>query len=190
MLRYADLKPGTVFSFENSPWVVLESRLVKLQRQKPTLKAKIKNLKTGSIVMQAFTQADTFNEVDAQTRAIKFVYSHRGKFIFSEIDDPSKRMEFDETFVGDKAKYLKPKSDVEVLMIDDEIVDIQLPIKMVFKITECPPEFKGNTATGGTKVATIETGAQITVPMFIEVGDEIVINTEEDKYIERAQKTN
>jgi len=190
MLRYADLKPGTVFSFENSPWVVLESRLVKLQRQKPTLKAKIKNLKTGSIVMRAFTQADSFNEVDAQTRTIKFIYGHRGKYIFAEINDPSKRMEFGEDFVGDKIKYLKPKSDVDVLVIDDQIVDIELPIKMVFKVTECPPGFKGNTATGGTKVATIETGTQVTVPMFIEVGDDIVINTEEETYIERAQKTN
>ena len=93
-----------------------------------------------------------------------------------------------EEFLGDIVKWLKPKSEVEALTIDGEIAEINVPIKMVFKITECPPGLKGNTVSGGTKVATIETGAQITVPMFIEEGDEILVNTEEGNYIERASK--
>jgi len=187
-MKYTDLKRGVVFSFENNVWVVLESALVKMQSQKPTLKTKIRNLKTGAVVIKAFTQAQTFDEVETETKKLLFVYGHRGKFVFSEIDDSSKRMEYSEEFLGDIVKWLKPKSEVEVLTIDGEIAEINVPIKMVFKITECPPGLKGNTVSGGTKVATIETGAQITVPMFIEEGDEILVNTEEGNYIERASK--
>jgi elongation factor P len=188
MLKYTDLKKGVVFSFENNIWVVLEFALVKMQSQKPTLKTKIRNLKTGAIVMKAFTQAQTFEEVETENKKIMFVYGHRGKYTFSEIDDPSKRMEFDEEFLGDIVKYLKPKSEVDALIIDGQIAEINVPIKMALKVTECPPGFKGNTVTGGTKVATLETGVQVSVPMFIEVGDEVLVNTEEGNYIERVSK--
>jgi elongation factor P len=188
MLKYTDLKKGVIFLLENDPWVVLESTLVKLQRQKPILKAKIKNLKTGAIVTKSFTQADEFEEAELKTKKIKFIYSHRGKYVFSEINDPSKRIELQEEVVDDVKKYLKQNAEVEAVLIDKKIVEIRLPIKMEFEVIECPPSFKGNTATGGTKVATIETGAKINVPMFIEVGDIIRVNTQEDRYVERVRK--
>ncbi len=188
MLRYTDLKKGVVFLMDNNPWIVIESRLVKLQRQKPIVKAKIKNLKTGTTVEKTFTQADEFEEAEIETKKIKFLYSHRGKFVFIEDDDPSKRLELTEELIGENAKFLKKGAEVEAILIDDKIVGIKLPIKMDFKVIEAPPSFKGDTAQGGTKQVTIETGAKINVPMFIEEGDIIRINTQDGSYVERVQK--
>lgn len=190
MLKYSDLKKGIIFTFQGDPWVVLDSKLVKLQRQKPVLKSKIRNLKSGSVITASFTQSDQFEEAGIERRKIKFVYSHRGSNIFSEIKNPSKRMEISEDIIGEKKDYLKPNSEVEAVLIDNEIVDIQLPVKAEFKVIECPPSFKGNTAVGGTKTAVVETGAKINVPMFIQTGDIIRINTQEGSYVERVEKSN
>lgn len=188
MLKYTDLKKGTIFSHENQPWLVLDYSFVKMQQRRPVAKVKIKNLKTGSIILKTFQQSDQLDEIDYSSRAIKFVYSHRGKNVFCEINDPSQRMELSDEMIKEKLKFLKNNSEVEAILINDEIVDIRLPIKMDFMVKECPPSFKGNTATGGTKIAILETGATINVPLFIEPGDIIRVNTEENTYVERVKK--
>jgi len=187
MLKYTDLKKGVIFLMDDKPFLVLESTLVKLQRQKPILKAKIKNLKTGAIITQSFTQADEFEEAEVEKKPLKFLYSHRGKFVFIEPQKPQNRIEFNEDFIGEKWKYLKKGAQVNAVIINDQIVAIELPIKMEFKVVETPPSFKGDTAQGGTKTATIETGAKINVPMFIEVGNIIRVNTQDGTYVERVK---
>ena len=187
MLKYSDLKKGVIFLYKGDPWLVLGSSLVKLQRQKPTLKAKIKNLKTGVVTYQNFTQADNFEEAELNYEPIKFIYAHRGRYVFCKADNPAKRFELDEDFLGEKMKYLKANTQLDAVMLDEKIIDVKLPIKMEFKVTEAPPSFKGNTAQGGTKIVVIETGAKINVPMFIEVGDIIRVNTETGEYVERAK---
>jgi len=187
MLKYTDLKKGVIFLMDDKPFLVLESTLVKLQRQKPILKAKIKNLKTGAIITQSFTQADEFEEAEVEKKPLKFLYSHRGKFVFIEPQKPQNRIEFNEDFIGEKWKYLKKGAQVNAVIINDQIVAIELPIKMEFKVVETPPSFKGDTAQGGTKTAAIETGAKINVPMFIEVGDIIRVNTQDGTYVERVK---
>jgi elongation factor P len=188
MLKYTDLKKGVIFLINENPCVVLESRLLKLQRQKPIVKAKIKNLKTGTIIEKTFTQADEFEEAEIERKSLQFLYSHREKFVFIEPQNPKNRFEFDKNFIEDKWKYLKKGTQVNAILINDQVVDIELPIKMDFKVIEAPPSFRGNTAQGGTKTVTIETGAKINVPMFIEEGDIIRVNTREDRYVERVKK--
>lgn len=190
MLKYNDLKKGVIFLMEEDPWIVLEARFVKLQRQKPILKARIKNLKTGAVLWKNFTQSDEFEEVEVEKKPLEFLYGHRGKFVFIEPDNPKKRFEFDQDFIGEKWKYLKKKAQVKAVLVNEKIVEIELPVKMEFKVVEAPPSFKGDTAQGGTKTVTIETGAKINVPMFIEVGDIIKINTQENRYVERVKDKN
>ena len=190
MLKYNDLKKGVIFLMEEDPWIVLEARFVKLQRQKPILKARIKNLKTGAVLWKNFTQSDEFEEVEVEKKPLQFLYGHRGKFVFIEPDNPKKRFEFDQDFIGEKWKYLKKKAQVKAVLVNEKIVEIELPVKMEFKVVEAPPSFKGDTAQGGTKTVTIETGAKINVPMFIEVGDIIKINTQENRYAGRVKDKN
>ncbi len=187
MLKYTDLKKGVVFIMEGHPYEVLEYNFLKLHRGKPVVQAKIKNLKTGAIISRTFRQNDEFEETELEKRKIKFIYSHRGEYVFSEIDNPRNRFNLKEEVVDEAKNYLKPGVEVDAIIFQDEIINIQLPIKMEFKVIESEPNFKGDTAQGGTKIVKIETGAKVKVPMFINKGDIIQINTQEHKYVQRVK---
>ncbi|MFH0791994.1 MAG: hypothetical protein V1905_02160 [bacterium] len=91
--------------------------------------------------------------------------------------------------IGDKAKFLKPNSEVEIVSFQDKTINVKLPIKMDLKVVEAPPAIRGNTAQGGAKIVIVETGAQIAVPLFINEGDTIRINTQTGEYTERIEKS-
>lgn len=199
MLNYTDLKPGTVFILDGQPYQVVEFSFLRMQQRKPVAQTKIRNLITGKIISRTFQHTESFEEAETHFKKAKFLYSHpdkkssisngtsRDKFVFCEINDPSKRFEIGEEQIGDMAKFLKPNSSVEVMEFEEKIVSILLPIKMEFKVIEAPPSIKGNTAQGGVKVVKIETGAMINVPLFIEQGDVIRINTQTGEYVERVR---
>jgi len=188
MLSYTDLKPGTIFILDSQPYQVLEFNFLRMQQRKPVVQTKIRNLITGKVISRNFQPSDSFEEAEIKYREVKFLYGHRGKFVFSEINDPSKRFEISEEQVGDLAKFLKPNSDVSVMEFEEKIININLPIKMDFKVIEAPPSIRGNTAQGGVKAVKIETGTLINVPLFIEQGDIIRINTQTGEYVERVRK--
>lgn len=188
MLSYNDLKKGTLFVWEGEPYEVLEYNFVRMQQRRPTAQTKIRNLKTGSISIQSFKQSDTFNEVEIERKKCVFLYGHRGEYVFHPEGNPKDRFTISETILGDRVRFLKQNTPVEARYIGDELLDIIIPIKMDFKVIEAPPAIKGNTAQGGVKQVKIETGAMLNVPLFIEEGDIIRINTELGEYVERANK--
>ena len=184
-----DLKIGTFFIWEGQPFEVLHSQHLKMQQRRPVLQTKIKNLISGKIIERNFQQSDSFEEADIQKKEVKFLYSHRGEYWFSEADDPSKRFELDENIIGESSQFLKPDTLISALLFSDKIINIELPVKIDFKVIEAPPSLRGNTAQGGTKQVKIETGAQISAPLFIEKGDVIRINTQTGEYTERTEKS-
>jgi len=188
MINYNDLKPGKVFILDGQPYQVLEFSFLRMQQRKPVAQTKIKNLINGKIINRNFQHTDSFEEAEIKYREVKFLYSHRDKFVFCEMNDPSKRFEISEEQIGDMAKYLKPNSSVEVMEFEDKIINIFMPIKMDFKVIEAPPSIKGNTAQGGVKAVKIETGTMINVPLFVESGDIIRVNTQTGEYTERVEK--
>lgn len=188
MLDYNDLKPGTVFILDGQPYQVLEYNFLRKQQRKPVAQTKIKNLISGKIISRTFHSNETVEEAGIVYKKVKFLYGHRGKFVFSEIDNPSKRSELDESQIDEIKKFIKPNSPAEAVEFEGEIINIILPIKMDFKVIEAPPGIKGDTAQGGIKAVKIETGAMINVPLFIEQGDIIRINTRTGEYVERAEK--
>ncbi len=187
MIAYSELHNGVVFIWNGEPYQVMEANFMRKQQRKPVMQTKVKNLITGKVISQNFASSEQFEEANLTRIKSKFIYSHRDKFVFTEKDNPSKRFELSEEQVGETKKYLKANAEVAAIMFDDKFICIELPIKMQFKVTEAPPNIKGNTAQGGKKAATIETGAQVNVPLFIETGDEIVINTLTGEYDERVQ---
>jgi elongation factor P len=116
---------------------------------------------------------------------MKFLYTNKGEFWFCEEKDPSKRSALSPEIIGDNTKFLKPNSFVDILTFDDQVIGVQMPIKVELLVKEAAAAVKGNTAQGGTKQVTLETGAVINTPMFINEGDVIVINTETGEYVER-----
>lgn len=188
MINYNDLKPGVIFVLDGQPYQVMEFGFMRMQQRKPVAQTKIKNLITGKTMSRNFQHTDSFQEADIQYRDVKFLYASRGKYVFCEMNDPSKRFEMSEEQIGNIGPYLKPNNPIEIVEFDDKIINVNLPIKMDFKVIEAPPNIKGNTAQGGVKAVKIETGAMVNVPLFVESGDIIRINTETGDYTERVGK--
>jgi len=183
-----DLRKGVFFIFEGQPYEILSSQHLKMQQRRPVMQTRMKNLLNGKIVEHNFQQSDSFEEAAIRKRQVKFLYSHRNEHWFSETDDPSKRFQLDDKIIGDSAGFLKPNTIVTALLFNDGIINIELPVKMDFKVVEAPPSIRGNTAQGGTKQVKLETGAMVNVPLFVEEGDIVRINTETGEYAERVEK--
>jgi len=186
MLTHTDLKKGVRFIYENQPWEVLEAQLLKMAQRRPVIQSKIKNLLNGTVKEKNFQQGDIFEEAELEKKNIKFLYSNKGQYFFCEENDPSKRFSFTEDQIGKQAKFFKPNSLVGGILFNDEIINISAPIKVQLKIKEAPPGIKGDRAQGGTKSVILESGAEIQVPLFIEEGDIIEINTETGQYTKRV----
>lgn len=188
MLSYTDLKPGVVFLLEGEPYKVLDFNLLKKQRSKPVVQTRIRNLRTGKVLDRNFRGSDKFEEVEIESRPITYIYSRGNEHWFHEVGNPSERFTLADDLIGEQVHFLKEKADVELLSYNDTLLGIQLPIKMEFLVTEAPPSIKGDTAQGGTKEVTLETGHRITAPLFINEGDVIRVNTETNSYTERVEK--
>jgi len=188
MLSYSDLRPGVFFVLDGQPYEVLEFSFLRMQQRKPVAQTKIKNLISGKIISRNFQPNETFEEAQINYKDVKFLYSHREKFVFCEKNNPSQRFEINQEQIGDLSKFLKPNGEVEVIEYEGKIINVDLPIKMELKVIEAPPSIKGNTAQGGTKAVKLETGAMINAPLFIEEGDIIRVNTQTGDYVERVEK--
>lgn len=189
MLNYDDLKIGTTFIYEGEPYEVLEYAFLRMQQRKPVAQTKIKNLITGKILERNFQVSDKFEEVEIEKETIKFLYSHRGDYWFSEKNNPANRFSLKEEAVGEPGKFLKANTEVIAVKWGEKIINIQVPIKMDLVIKDTPPGERGNTAQGGTKIAELETGAKIQVPLFVNTGDIIKVNTQTGEYVERVEKS-
>lgn len=189
MLSYFDLRKGIQFVLDGQPYEVLEFRQMGKSQDVVVAQTKIKNLINGQVLTRNFHQGDMFEQAEIEKKLAKFIYGHRGKFVFSEINNPSKRFELSEEILGDAPKFIKANQEVTLLLFREQIVNVSLPIKVNLKVTEAPPNIKGDTAQGGGKPVTLETGAIVNTPLFIEAGDIIEVNTETGEYVRRVEKT-
>ncbi len=189
MLDYTDLKIGTTFVYEGQPYEILEYSFLRMQQRKPAVQTKMRNLLNGKIIDRNFHMNEKFEAVEIEHQLIKFLYSHKGEYWFSEKDNPAKRFSLKEEAVGGPAKFLKANTEVVAVKWDEKIINIDVPIKMDLAVKETPPGERGNTAQGGTKVAELETGAKIQVPLFVNTGDIVKINTQTGEYVERVEKS-
>lgn len=189
MLNYNELKIGVMFKFEGTPYEVLDYEFLRMQQRKPVAKTKIKNLLTGQVIERNFHQNEAISEIDVEKENIVFLYSNRGEFWFTEKGNPKNRFKLEESKIGTGARFLKPNSEVLAFKLDGLILSVKPPIKADLLVKETPPGERGNTAQGGTKTATLETGAQVAVPLFVNNGDIIRVNTETGQYVERMEKS-
>ncbi len=188
MLSHTDIKKGVEFIFEGQPWVVLESGAMKTAQRRPVIQSKIKNLIDGKVREVNFQQGEMFDEADLQKHEIKYLYQTKAQYFFCEPNDPSKRFFFTEEQIGPQAKFLRPNELVIGIVFEDKIINFQLPIKVQLKVKEAAPGVKGDRAQGGTKEAVLESGAVIQVPLFVEEGDIVEVNTEDGSYVKRVDK--
>lgn len=190
-LDYDEIKPKKCILVDDEPYEILEYHVARTQKRKPQNQVRMRNLLNGKVLPATFHASDTAEEAEVRRGEAKFLYESKGEYWFCLPTDPSKRFTIDENVIGDDAKFLKDNTvlDVKIFELNDEerIIGITLPIKMNFMVKEAPPAIKGNTASGGGKLVTLETGAQITTPLFIEAGEMIVVNTSTGEYVERVR---
>lgn len=187
MLSHTDLKRGVRFILEGEPFEVLESNSMKKAQRRPVIQTKIKNLITGNVFDRNFQQGEVFEEAELVKLEAKFLYSHRERYFFCEAENPAKRFDLGPEQIGQQVKFLKQNQIITALIFNEKIISIVLPIKVQLKVTEAPPGVQGDRAQGGTKTVTLETGAQINVPLFVETDDIVEVNTENSEYARRVE---
>ncbi len=188
LLEYNDVTEKKFIVLDGQPYEVISSHVFRKQQRKPVNATKLKNLMTGKVMEYSFHVSEKVEEAEIETREVKYLYTSRGEWWFCESEDPSKRFKVTEEQVGPQGKFLKANSIIEQLLFRDTPMSFNMPITADLKVTEAPPSIKGDTATGGQKVVTLETGATINVPLFVNEGDVIRINTETGEYRERVGK--
>ena len=186
ILSYNEITPKRIINYNDEPCEVLSSWVFQKQKRKPVNQVKMRNLKTGSMVEATFHVNEKAEEAEVESRPMKFIYSRNDEWWFSPADKPAERTSLSADTVGDAGKFLKEGTEVQTLWFDERLIRVKLPVKVELKVTEAPPSNRGNTAQGGNKLVTLETGATVTTPMFIQTGDIIRVNTESGEYAERV----
>lgn len=191
-LEYNEVKERKYIVFKDEPYEIMESHVARTQQRKPQNQVKMKNLINGKVIPGTFYASDKVEEADIIKREAKFIYANKGEFWFCDPENPKERYTIEDRVLGNSAKFLKADTIVDLLIFeyDDEetIIGLKLPIKMTFTVKEAPPAIRGNTSGGGNKLVTLETGAHITTPLFIEAGERVIVNTETGDYVEREGK--
>ncbi len=187
-LGYNDLRKGVVFNVDGAPYEVIDYSFVRMQQRKAVAQVKMKNLVSGKLISRNFHQNESFEEADIEKKPVKFLYSSRNQHWFCEKDNPSARFFLTDEVMGEGAHFLKATMEVTAVLFNGTIINVLLPIKVDLVVKEAPPGERGNTAQGGTKVAELETGAKLNVPLFVNEGDVVRVNTDTGEYVERVEK--
>jgi elongation factor P len=172
-----DIKNGMTIEWNQSIWRVLEFQHVKPGKGGAFMRAKIKNLRTGSTNEETFRPGDKFEQVDIVTRPMQYLYADGDSRVFMDVETYD-QVALPEDKIQDAMKFLLENMEVKLTTYQSEILDVELPQTVELVVTETQPGIKGATATGSGKPATLETGATITVPDFIEEGEKIIVNTD------------
>lgn len=188
VLSYNEITIKKVIIFNDEPCLVISSHVFRKQKRKPVNNTKLKSLVSGRLVENTFHVNEVAEEADLENKVITFIYRRGDEFWFHISGQPAERFALPLDLIGDQAKFIKERSELKALVYNDEIIGITVPIKVELKVTETVDAVKGNTSSGALKEAILETGALVMVPMFINQGDVIAVNTEEGLYSERIEK--
>ncbi len=185
MISTSDFKTGLTIEIDNGIWAIVEFLHVKPGKGSAFVRTKLKNVESGNVMEKTFRAGEKFPRAILDKREMQFLYASDTEFNFMD-NDSFEQLTLSKDQIGDGIKYLKEGMAINVLKHGDKIIGIDLPNFVELEVTDTPPGEKGNTATGGTKPATLETGAIVNVPFFINVGDKIRVDTRTNSYLDRA----
>lgn len=185
MLEHTDLRKGVKITIDNEPYEVLDYNFSFKGRGSSTVQVKLKNLITGKLTTRTVHANERFEEAEIERSKIRFLFNKNDDFNFCLVDHPNQRFALKKDILGIKTNFLRQNDVVEGLFFNERLINIQLPIKIQFKVISAPPGLKGGRETAGTKPVIIETGFEIQAPLFIKEGDIVEINTETGEYVRR-----
>jgi elongation factor P len=184
MISSNDFRTGTSIELDGQVWRVVEFLHVKPGKGSAFVRTKLKNVQSGSVVERTFRAGETVPQAVIEKKDMQHTYRDGDDFVFMDMETYEEvRLSADQ--IGERVKYLKEEMSVNVVSWQGQILEVELPNSVVLEVTETDPGVKGDTATGGTKPAIVETGAQVMVPLFISVGEKIKVDTRSDSYLGR-----
>lgn len=188
ILAYNEVTQRKFISYEGEPFEVLSSWIFRKQMRKPVNQTKIRSLINGRVLEITFHQNDKIEEAEVGSKQIKYLFTNKGENWFCDPENPKDRFMLSDDIASDVLKWTKTNSILDGVTYDDKVIGIKAPIKVVLKVTECAPAVRGDTSGNALKTVVVETGAKVNVPMFINEGDIIEINTESGDYTNRVEK--
>ncbi len=184
MISSNDFRTGTTIELDGQVWRVVEFLHVKPGKGSAFVRTKLKSVQNGNVVEKTFRAGESVQQAILEKSNLQHTYVEAGDYVFMDMNS------FEETRltsnqIGDGSKYLKEGMEVTVVFWDGKVLEVELPISVSLKVKETDPGVKGDTASGGTKPAILETGAQVMVPLFITIGEVIRVDTRNDSYLGR-----
>ncbi|HIK13390.1 MAG TPA: elongation factor P [Oscillatoriaceae cyanobacterium M33_DOE_052] len=184
MISSNDFRPGVTIELDGAVWRVVEFLHVKPGKGSAFVRTKLKNVQNGSVVERTFRAAEVVPQATLEKRTMQYTYKDAEQFVLMDMETyEESRLNPDQ--IGDRVKYLKEGMEVNVVRWGTQVIEVELPNSVILEVTETDPGIKGDTATGGSKPAIVETGAQVMVPLFISIGERIKIDTRNDSYLGR-----
>ena len=184
MISSNDFRTGVTVELDGSVWRVVEFLHVKPGKGSAFVRTKLKNVQSGNTVEKTFRAGETVPQANLEKRTMQHTYKDGEEFVFMDMETYEETRMNSES-LGDRINFLKEEMEVNVIFWDEKVLEIELPTSVVLEITDTDPGVKGDTATGGTKPAILETGAQVMVPLFISIGEKIKVDTRDGSYLGR-----
>ena len=185
-INFGDLNRGMVIELEGQPWQVMSYERHKMQQRAPVTRIKMKNLISGAVVEKTFQRYDTaFSEAAIDNREAQYLYTDGTYFYFLD-QETFDQYELTKEQLGSTLDYLKENMMVEMIFYKGDPINVNVPTHVDLKVMDTPPAFRGDTAQGGTRPATLETGLKVSVPMFVTPGSIIKVDTRNGEYTERV----
>lgn len=183
----SDFYSGMKIKWQNAIWEIIDYQHHKMGRGGAVIKTKLKNLDSGSIIENSFRSGEKFERIIFDEKPAQFIFQDGDHYVFMDLES------YDQIYIsndvlGSVTNYLTDNLEVMLEFHENRVVGIELPKSVELKVIETPPSFKGDTVSGGGKPATLETGITITVPVFVNIGDAIVVDTRTGQYLERSKK--
>ncbi|KAJ4979720.1 hypothetical protein NE237_010500 [Protea cynaroides] len=180
-----DIKVGSNLEVDGAPWKVIEFLHVKPGKGAAFVRTKMRNYVTRNTVEKTFRAGSTIKEATMLKETKQYTYKDGNQFVFMDLST-YEEVRLNESDVGDRTKWLKEGMDCTVLFWNGKVIDFEVPISVKLTVVDVDPGLKGDTAQGGSKPATLDTGAVVNVPLFVNIGDEILVDTRTGQYMNRA----
>lgn len=185
MISTSQFKTGLIIKHNNDMCEILDFQLVKMQQRQPIVRTRLRNIKTGQVLEQVFRSGDKFDEIYLEDKPIQFLYHEGNNYHFMDSENYHEVV-VTKQMLGEQVNYLKDNSEATGRFCDETLILVELPASVTLVVTETEPGVRGDTAKSGTKPAKVETGATIKVPLFVNSGDAIRVDTRTGNYLERA----
>ncbi len=185
MINVTDLRKGTTFLMDGELWKVLEYQHHKPGRGNAYIRTRLRNLRSGATIERTFLSGDRVDDVRLEHRTVQYLYHDDHFYHFMDVESFDQPVLSAEA-LGDAINYLKENLTIDLVMYEGEPLDVELPVTVDLEVVESEPGLRGDTATGATKTATLETGLKVQVPLFVNVGDVVRVDTRTGEYLTRV----